>query len=98
MKTHQGLVAIAIFLQYIHVVRSELTSIPILRGVRQGSVLPLTFFLVIMDELFHRLSESSCGVSICHLYLGGAAHGDDVRAIVSYMFVAEAQSVIFSDF
>ena len=42
------------------------TSIPILCGVQQGSVLSLTFFLVIMDELLLRLSERDCGASILH--------------------------------
>ena len=74
------------------------TSIPILCGVQQGSVLSPTFFLVIMDELLHRLSEKDCGASICQLFLGGAAHADDVRAIASSKFVAEAQGAIISDF
>ena len=71
------------------------TSIPILRGVQQGSVLSPTFFSVIMDELLQRLSTKGCGATICHLYLGGAAHADDVRAIASSTSVAEA---IISDF
>ena len=78
--------------------RTTSTSIPILRGVQQGSVLSPTFFLVIMDELLLRLSEKDCGASICHLYLGGAAHADDVRAIASSTSIAEAQGVIISDF
>ena len=80
------------------VVRSGSTtsaSIPILRGIQQGSVLSPTFFLVIMDELLHWLSEWGCGVSIFHLYLSGAVHADDVRAMIaSFMFVAKAQGVI----
>ena len=74
------------------------TLIPILRGVQQGSVLSPTLFLVVMDELFHRLSEKDCGASICQLFLGGAAHADDVRSIATSKFVAEAQGAIISDF
>ena len=83
------------------VVRSGPTMsspIHILRGVQQGSVLSPIFFLVIMDDLLHQLSQSSCGASICRLYLGGAAHADDVRAIASSTSGAEAQGAIISDF
>ena len=51
-------------------------SIPIHRGVQQGSVLSPTFFLVVMDKLLLQLSGERCGISICGLYLGGAAHAD----------------------
>ena len=76
------------------------TSIPILRGAQQGSVLSPNFFLVIMDELLHRLSERGFGAFIYHLYLhvGGAAHADNVRAIASSTSVAQAQGVIIIDF
>ena len=80
------------------VVRSGPTMsspIHILRGVQQGSPI---FFLVIMDDLLHQLSQSGCGASICRLYLGGAAHADDVRAIASSTSGAEAQGAIISDF
>ena len=83
------------------VVRSGSTislAIPILRGVQQGSVLSPIFFLVIMDDLLHQLSQSSCGASICRLYLSGAAHADDVRAIASSTSAAETQGAIISDF
>ena len=83
------------------VVRSgAITSSPIhiLRGVQQGSVLSPIFFLVIMDNLLHQLSRNSCGASIYHLYLGGAIHADDVRAVASSTSVAEAQGAIISDF
>ena len=74
------------------------SPIHILRGVQQGSVLSPIFFLVIMDDLLHQLSQSSCGASICRLYLGGADHADDVRAIASSTSSAEAQGAIISDF
>ena len=50
-----------------------------------------------MDELLERLRSTGCSASICHLYLGGAAHADDVRVIASSTSVAEAQGVIISD-
>ena len=81
------------------IVRTTSTSIfPYSCRVQQGSVLSPTFVLVIVDELLQRLSTKGCGASICHLYLGGAAHADDVKGIASSTSVAEAQGVIISDF
>ena len=53
------------------------------RGMQQGSVLSPTFFLVVMDRLLTELKQNKAGISICNLYLGGAANADDVRAIAS---------------
>jgi hypothetical protein len=67
--------------------------------VQQSLCSSQDLFLVIMDELLQRLSTKGCGASICHLYLGGATHADDVRAIASSTSVAEAhEGVIISDF
>ena len=71
---------------------------PILRGVQQGSVLSPTFFLVIMDKLLHSLKHENVGVSICSLYLGGAAHSDNVRTIETSTQGATEQSKIVSKF
>lgn len=49
----------------------------------EGSILSPTFFLVVMDKLLQQLSEENCGVYICGLYLGCAAHADDVSAITT---------------
>ena len=48
-----------------------------------------------MDKLLQQLKATSAGLSICGLYLGGAAHADDVRAIAS---VTEEQGQIIHDF
>ena len=68
------------------------------RGVQQGSVLSPTFFVIVMDKLLQQLKETSAGLSICGLYLGGAAHADDVRAITSSASGAEKQGQIIHDF
>ena len=73
-------------------------SIPVHRGVQQGSVLSPTFFLVLMDKLLHQLSDERCGISICGLYLGVAAHADDVRTIASSAAIAEVQGGVISEF
>ena len=57
----------------------------------QGSVLSPTFFLIVMDKLLHSLSEEKVGVSICNLYLGGAAHADDVTTVATSVKAAEEQ-------
>ena len=51
-----------------------------------------------MDKLLRQLQETSPGTSIRGLYLGGAAHADDVRAIASSAIIAEEQSRIIQDF
>ena len=52
------------------------------RGIQQGSVLSLTFFLVFMGRFLTELKRNKGDISICNLYLGGAAHAD-VRTIAS---------------
>ena len=53
--------------------------------------------LIVMDKLL-QLKATSAGLSICGLYLGGAAHADDVRAIASSASVTEEQGQIIHDF
>ena len=71
---------------------SQSAPFSISRGVQQGSVLSPTFFLVIMDKLLHSLEKSNAGISVCNLYLGGAAHADDVRTISTSIKGASDQS------
>ena len=68
------------------------------RGVQQGSVLSPTFFLIVMDKLLNRLRDEQAGVSIEGLFLGGAAHADDVRTIASSLASAEAQGALILEF
>ena len=51
-----------------------------------------------MDKLLSQLKETSSGTSLCGLYLGGAAHADDVRTIASSASVAEEQGQIIYNF
>ena len=75
-----------------------LCSLPILHGVQQGSMLSPTLSLVIMDKLLHSLKHDNAEVSICSLYLWGAAHADDVRTIATSTQGATEQSKIVSKF
>ena len=65
--------------------------------MQQGSVLSPTSFFIVMDKL-QQLKDSSAGLSICGLYLGGTAHADDVRAIASSASATEEQGQIIQDF
>ena len=80
--------------------RSSSKSFPfsISRGVQQGSVTSPTLFLMVMDQLLHQLLEEKAGVSICNLFLGGAAHAHNVRATASSSTDAEIQGKIIADF
>ena len=57
-----------------------------------------TLFLIVMDELLHSLRSNKSGISISNLYLGGAAHADDVTAVSTSVAVANCQSLLISDF
>ena len=48
-------------------------------GVKQGSVLSPTLFLVFMDKLAHSLRDSSEGLSVKGLCMGAALHADDLQ-------------------
>ena len=49
------------------------------RGVKQGSVLSPTLFLIVMDQLLKQLREKKHGLSVCQTYAGAAIHADDLR-------------------
>ena len=48
-------------------------------GVKQGSVLSPTLFLIVMDRLIHLLKESNQGLSIRGTNMGAALHADDLH-------------------
>ena len=54
---------------------------PISHGVKQGSVLSPSLFLVIMNSLLQRMRQLNCGESLHGTFVGSAVHADDVRSI-----------------
>ena len=51
------------------------------RGVRQGSVLSPTLFLIVMDPLLRYLEASGAGLTVNGLYVGAYLHADDIRTL-----------------
>ena len=95
-----GLVAFPFFLfieKSFHGV-SYFSHFRISRCVQQGFFLSTTFFLVVLDKLLFELNDKKAGISIYDLYLGGAAHADDVRSIATSANTAKEQSLLISDF
>ena len=43
--------------------------------------------MVIMHKLLNALEKGNAGVSVCNLYLGGAAHADDVHTTSTSMLL-----------
>ena len=58
------------------------------RGIRQGKVLSPALFLLMMDPLLTEMERRHLGPG---LFLGVAAHADDVRAITSSLQCLEEQ-------
>lgn len=58
-------------------------SFSIERGIRQGSVFPLTLFNIVMEPLLSNLKDRSLGLSINGLFIGALAHTDHIRTLAS---------------
>ena len=61
------------------------------RGVRQGSVLSLTLFLVAINPLLNSLEQLNKGVNIADVYVGSMAHADDIRSVTNTLTALEAR-------
>ena len=68
------------------------------RGVKQGSVLSPTLFLIVMDDILKRMRASNCGLSIRGVYAGAAVHADDLRTTAASLDVIRDQVKIIDDF
>ena len=68
------------------------------RGIRQGSVLSPTLFLVVMDLLLRNMSQKSIGLSIHDLYVGSGGHADDIHTIAANKSSLMSQTLLVRDF
>ncbi len=73
-------------------------SFPICRGVKQGSVLSPSLFLVIMNSLLQRMRRLNVGASLHGVFSGSAIHADDVRSIAPSIDSIIAQSAELNSF
>ena len=62
------------------------------RGVKQGSVLSLALFLLVMNTFLHQLESSRLGLSVNEFYAGGFLHADDIRTLSSGLGTPERQA------
>ena len=73
-------------------------SFDVSRGVKQGSILSPTLFLIVMDLLLKRLQSSQLGLSVNGFYAGGFIHADDIRMISTSIKSLEKQMDIVKSF
>ncbi len=68
------------------------------RGVKQGSVLSPTLFLIVMDSLLKQMKANNCGLSVCGTYAGAAIHADDLRTAAASKDAIDKQVDIIRNF
>ena len=68
------------------------------RGVRQGSFLSPSLFLLLIDGLLHRLIEANVGVSLEGRYVGTLANADDLRSLTCNPHSSEKQALTIQEF
>ena len=68
------------------------------RGVRQGSVLSPSLFLLLINSLLQALKEANAGVNLEGVYMGSLAHADDLRSLTLDPQSSKQQAEIIDDF
>ena len=68
------------------------------RGVRQGSVLSPSLFLIVIDDLLKKLADLNQGVEFNGHYTGTMGHADDLQSITSTTDALHAQAEVIVQF
>ena len=64
---------------------------PVNRGVKQGSVLSPTLFIIVIDSLLKHLDTTGQGLCISGLSVGSSGHADDIRAASNFPEAVKVQ-------
>ena len=68
------------------------------RGVKQGSILSPTLFLIVINVILKRLRESNYGLSIRGFYMAAAIHADDLRTAAPSIESTASQANVIKKF
>ena len=63
---------------------------PVNCGVKQGSKLSLTLFLVVMNSLLEKIRSAKTGASLHGTFVGTTVHADDIRSIAPNGYTIES--------
>ena len=84
MENHQKLVYIKVGPVQLSWMISYSDTFPILRGVRQGSLLSPALFLLVMDPLLKQLEAYGVGFCVNSYYAGYFLHADDIIFLILF--------------